>query len=68
MAGGYGKRLGKLTKNTPKGMLKLNGKPLLQHIIEGLKSEGFYEICISTYFKKEKIKKFFENGKNLELK
>jgi len=68
MAGGYGKRLGKLTKNTPKGMLKLNGKPLLQHIIEGLKSEGFYEICISTYFKKEKIKKFFENGKKFGVK
>ena len=31
MAGGYGKRLGNLTKKTPKGMLKLNGKPLLLH-------------------------------------
>ena len=68
MAGGYGKRLGKLTKNTPKGMLKLNGKPLLQHIIEGLKNEGFFEICISTYFKKDKIKKFFEDGKKFGVK
>lgn len=63
MAGGYGKRLGKLTKNTPKGMLKLNGKPLLQHIIEGLKKEGFKNIIISTYFLKNKIKKYFSNGK-----
>jgi dTDP-glucose pyrophosphorylase len=68
MAGGYGKRLGKLTKKTPKGMLKLNGKPLLQHIIEGLKNEGFHEICISTHFKKEKIKKFFDNGKRFGVK
>ena len=33
MAGGYGKRLGALTKKCPKALLKFNNKPLLQHIL-----------------------------------
>ena len=68
MSGGYCKRLGRLTKNTPKGMLKLNGKPLLQHIIEKLKREGFKEIFLSTFFLKEKIKDYFQNGKKFGVK
>ena len=33
MAGGYGSRMGHLTKTTPKPMLEIRGKPILQHII-----------------------------------
>lgn len=68
MAGGYGKRLGNLTKKTPKGMLKLNGKPLLLHIIEKLKKEGFKEVYISIYYLKSKIKNYFLDGKKFGIK
>ncbi len=68
MAGGYGKRLGKLTKKTPKGMLKLNGKPLLLHILEKLKNEGFKEVYISVYYLKKKIKNYFLDGSKIGIK
>ena len=68
MAGGYGTRLGKLTKKTPKGMLKLRGKPLLVHIIEKLKREGFKEVYISIYYLKKKIKEYFLDGDKLGIK
>ena len=49
-------------------MLKLNGKPLLVHIIEKLKKEGFKEIYISIYYLKKKIKDYFSNGKKFGVK
>ena len=63
MAGGYGKRLGKLTKKTPKAMLKIDNKPLLEHIIEKLKREGINNIYISVFYLKNQIKKYFSSGK-----
>jgi dTDP-glucose pyrophosphorylase len=41
MAGGYGKRLLPLTENTPKPMLRLGDKPILEHLLEQLISSGF---------------------------
>ena len=41
MAGGYGKRLRPYTNNCPKPMLEIGGKPMLEHIILNLKSQGF---------------------------
>ena len=41
MAGGIGKRLLPHTANCPKPMLEVSGKPILEHIIERAKSEGF---------------------------
>ena len=40
MAGGFGKRLMPLTKDTPKPMLPINGVPLLERIIKDLKANG----------------------------
>ena len=40
MSGGFGKRLGKLTKKSPKGMLLYKNKPLLEHIITLAKENG----------------------------
>ena len=37
-------------------MLKLNGKPILEHIITGLKNQGFYNIYISTNYLAKKLK------------
>ena len=41
MAGGFGKRLGNLTKNTPKAMLRFEGKPLLEHILLNAINKSF---------------------------
>lgn len=65
MAGGLGTRLGELTKDTPKPMLKLGDKPILQHQIERLREQGFVNILLSVNYKAEVIKDYFKDGKEL---
>lgn len=62
MAGGLGTRLGALTKNVPKPMLQVGGKPMLQHIIELFVSHGFTKFMLSVNYKSEIIKEFFADG------
>ena len=68
MAGGYGKRLGALTKKCPKALLKFNKKPLLQHILESVKKNNFSNIQISVFFLKKMIKNFIYNNNSFSLK
>ncbi len=64
MAGGKGERLMPLTKNCPKPMIKINGKPILEHIILKAKEEGFKIFYINS-LPWRKIKNIFQVGKNL---
>lgn len=50
LAGGYGTRLGTLTKNLPKPLIKIGGKPVLEHIIDRLNLHGIHEIIINTHY------------------
>jgi dTDP-glucose pyrophosphorylase len=68
MAGGKGLRLGKLTKNCPKPMLKINNKPILEIILEQCANQGFKKFHISVNYLKEQIKKYFKNGSNFNVK
>ena len=58
MAGGFGKRLGSITKKIPKALVKVKQKPLLEHIISKAKKDNFKDIKIITYYKSELIEKF----------
>ena len=62
MAGGKGERLLPLTKNLPKPMLPIQGKPILEHIIEKARLDGFINITISVNYLAEKITDYFSNG------
>jgi dTDP-glucose pyrophosphorylase/CBS domain-containing protein len=62
MAGGKGERLGSLTKNCPKPMLEINGKPMLEIILEKCIVAGFTNFYISVNYLKEKIIDYFETG------
>lgn len=62
MAGGLGSRLGELTANCPKPMLKLADKPILEIIIENLKEHGFKNFYISVNYKSEIIESYFGDG------
>lgn len=62
MAGGFGTRLRPLTVDTPKPMLKVNGRPMLEISIEKLVSHGARQIFISTHYLPEKIRDHFGNG------
>ena len=67
MAGGLGSRLGELTANCPKPMLKLGDKPILEIIIENFKKEGFNNFFLSVNYKSEIIESYFGDGKELGI-
>jgi dTDP-glucose pyrophosphorylase len=62
MAGGLGSRLGDLTKNTPKPMLHVGGRPILETILISCIENGFYKFYISVNYKKEIIMDYFGDG------
>lgn len=62
MAGGRGKRLSPLTDNIPKPMLKLGGKPIIEHNIDRLISYGIQKIYISVKYLGEQIEDYFGDG------
>lgn len=63
LAGGFGKRLWPLTKNTPKPMIKINNKPIIELILENAKNQGFKNFYVSVFYKKEKIINHFKDRK-----
>ena len=50
MAGGLGSRLGELTKSTPKPMLHVGGKPILERILDNFSEQGFKKFYISINY------------------
>jgi len=62
MVGGLGTRLRPLTANTPKPMLKVGNKPILETIILNFKKYGFTNIILSVSYKSEIIKEYFKDG------
>ena len=62
MAGGVGSRLHPLTKNSPKPLLNIGERPILETIISHLKKSGFSNIMLSVNYKAEMIKNYFGDG------
>lgn len=62
LAAGKGTRMRELTNEVPKPMLRVEGRPILEHILEGLKAAGIREFCIITGWKAEVIEEHFGNG------
>lgn len=62
MAGGLGTRLRPLTENTPKPLLKVGNRPILETIIKNFASHGFQNITISLNYKGQMIKEYFKDG------
>ena len=62
MAGGIGKRLGELTLDCPKPLLKVGDKPILETIIGNFIKSGFYKFYISINYKAEMIEDYFRDG------
>jgi len=62
MAGGKGERLRPLTEKTPKPLLKIGEKPILEHTLRRFEKFGIYSIDISTNYLSEKIEEYVENN------
>ena len=58
MAAGYGSRLGKLTNNTPKAMVKVGGKPVIGHIVDRLRASGITQIIVNLHYLPQKIPEY----------
>lgn len=65
MAGGKGTRLRPLTDNLPKPLVKIIDKPVMEHIINLLKTHGITEIGVTLGYKAKDIKDYFGNGDKL---
>ena len=63
MAGGRGERLRPLTIDTPKPLLKVGGKPIIDYNVESLMRYGVGEIYVTVNYLKEQIIGHFCNSK-----
>jgi len=64
MAGGLGNRLRPLTEDTPKPLLKVGQKPLLETIIEAFLQCDFQRFYVAVNYRAERIKEYFGTGKH----
>ena len=62
MAGGFGSRLLPLTQSTPKPMLPVGDRPVLEHIIDQLRVSGIRQVSVATHFRPEVISSHFGDG------
>jgi UDP-N-acetylglucosamine diphosphorylase / glucose-1-phosphate thymidylyltransferase / UDP-N-acetylgalactosamine diphosphorylase / glucosamine-1-phosphate N-acetyltransferase / galactosamine-1-phosphate N-acetyltransferase len=68
LAAGRGTRMRDLTEALPKPMLEVRGKPVLQHIVEGLRDNGLTSLLIVIGWRGEVVKEFFGDGSKLSVK
>lgn len=68
MAGGKGTRLRPHTENYPKPLLPVAGKPMLEHIIERAKLDGFTHFLLAIHYLGHMIEEYFGNGERLGVK
>lgn len=69
LAGGYGSRLGKITKNCPKPLLKINNKPFILYLIKNLYRQGIREFIILSYHKNTSFNKnIFKRYRDAKIK
>jgi len=64
LAAGKGTRMRDLTNEVPKPMLKVKGKPILEHILQGILAAGIRDYFVVTGFRAEVIEKHFGDGSN----
>ena len=68
LAAGEGVRLQPITVSRPKHLIKVAGKPILEHCLEALKASGVTEALIVTHYMGDAIRQYFGDGKKIGLK
>jgi dTDP-glucose pyrophosphorylase len=68
LAAGKGTRMKELTQALPKPMLRVQGRPILEHILAGLRAAGLRECCIVTGWRGDTIREHFRDGARLGLR
>ena len=62
LAAGKGTRMRELTNELPKPMIAVRGKPILQHIVEGLRGAGVTHFLIVVGWRAEVVREFLRDG------
>lgn len=62
LAAGKGTRMKSLTDECPKPMLKVQGRPILEHILMGLTTTAIKEVFVVTGYRAETIEDYFQDG------
>jgi NDP-sugar pyrophosphorylase family protein len=68
LCGGFGTRLGDLTRDRPKPMIEIGGRPYLERVIESFAERGFTEFVLLTGYKAEVIEEHFGDGARFEVR
>lgn len=68
MAGGRGQRLKPLTNTTPKPLLKVGDKPIMEHNLDRLASYGIDDFWLSVNYLGDQIENYFGSGKRKNIK
>jgi mannose-1-phosphate guanylyltransferase/phosphomannomutase len=68
MAGGFGTRLRPLTINIPKPMVPIGNIPMMEHVVNLCKRNGFDELVSLLFFQADEIKDYFKDGRRFGVK
>ena len=68
IAGGLGTRLRPLTNNTPKPMLPIGEKPILEHLVNWTKKGGIKSVILCVSYLRESIEDYFGDGEKFGVK
>jgi NDP-sugar pyrophosphorylase family protein len=68
LAGGLGTRLRPLTDTTPKPLLPVGGKPIIEHAIANFRKHGIKDIVLSIGYKADVIRDYFRDGSKFGVK
>jgi len=67
LAAGRGTRMRELTADLPKPMIEVRGKPVLQHIVEGLRGAGTKDLLLIVGYRADAVRDFFGDGSRYKL-
>ena len=67
LAAGRGTRMRELTADLPKPMIEVRGKPVLQHIVEGLRDAGVRKFLIVVGYRADAVQNFFGDGARYKI-
>ena len=67
LAAGRGTRMREMTAELPKPMLEVRGRPVLQHIVEGLRNAGLRQFLIIVGYRADAVQNFFGDGSRYKI-
>ncbi len=68
LAAGRGTRMRELTDDLPKPMIAVRGRPILQHIVEGLREAGVREVLLVVGYREDVVRDFFGEGEKFGVR